>query len=76
LNGKIILLKADDIQKDETLRETKASSLLDCFDVPHVAYYISEYDGERVSVCACMTDKEWAIVPFKDFKVWCNNQKP
>lgn len=72
-DGCIILYKADDINGDETLRETNASRILECFDVPCVSYYLTEHDGKRVSACACMTNEDLSIVPFRHFKAWCEH---
>lgn len=67
----IVLYKADDVDGNETLRETFASRILACFDVSHVSYRLGSYDGKRVSVCECMTSEELSIVPFRHFNRWC-----
>jgi len=72
-NNKIFLYKADDSSEDETLRETKASQILSCFDVASLPYFLDVYEGKRVSFCECMTDENRSMVPFRHFKQWCKH---
>lgn len=67
-DGVLYLLKADDVDEDETVREVCASKVLDCFNVCHADYELSEYDGLRVSKSRIFTSEDFGLVKFKVLK--------
>lgn len=73
-DGVFYLLKDGD-QRDVGA-ELLASKIVDCFDVEHVAYEESYFDGIRVSKCRIITSEEKSIVPIESIEIYCmNNDK-
>lgn len=56
---------------NEELTEAEVSNILDCFDVDHVSYSLTEFDHYRVSKCLNMCDDNRSIVPAEDFYSYC-----
>lgn len=74
VNGRLVLYKPNDSEDTcEVAREVSASRVLDCFNVNHVKYERTEYDGLDVSECECMTSEERSIVFFYEIKKWCSH---
>ncbi len=71
-NGILYLLKADDSRESrETVNEVSACKVLDCFNISHAEYSLSEYDGIRVSKSKLFTDENHGLVKYKAFKKYC-----
>jgi len=70
-DGVFWLLKDGDPR--DVAAELLASEILDCFDVPHVSYSMSEYDGVPVSACRLITSEKQSIVPVSHYDIWCAN---
>lgn len=71
-SGQLYLLKTDyQTPSDETIREVCASKVLDCFDIPHAIYELTDYHGVRVSKSRLFTDENHALVKFKEYKRYC-----
>lgn len=52
--------------------EISVSSILDCFNVPHVKYLPAQFEGVDVSKCKNMSTDAYCIVPAEDLFVYCN----
>ena len=73
-NGEFYLLKDGDERDVDA--EILASKIIDCFDVEHVQYVESEFDGTRVSKCKIITSEERSIVSSEYVEIYCmNNDK-
>ena len=54
--------------------ELLASKIIDCFDIEHIAYTESSFDGLRVSKCEIITSTEKSIVSSEFMEVYCLNR--
>ncbi len=66
-----LLLK--DGGEDAVERELLASQICRCFDVSQVLYEEGSFDGEKVSVSANITSKEYSIVSMEAFEIYSQN---
>ena len=71
-DGNFYLLKDGDERDVDA--EILASRIIDCFDVEHVIYRQSEFDGTRVSKCRIITSVEKGIVPIEYVGIYCLNR--
>ena len=70
-NGVFYLLK--DGEERDVDAEILASKIVDCFDIDHVSYEESEFDGTRVSKCKIITSENIGIVSSEFIEVYCIN---
>ncbi|MBQ2738447.1 MAG: hypothetical protein IJF38_07125 [Clostridia bacterium] len=70
-NGEFYLLKDGD--ERDVYAEILASKIIDCFDIEHVSYEESEFDGTRVSKCRIITSESIGIVSSEFIEVYCIN---
>lgn len=70
-NGKFYLLK--DGEERDVDAEILASKIIDCFNIDHVVYEESEFDGTRVSKCEIITNEEKSIVASEFIEIYCLN---
>ncbi len=71
-DGVFWLLKDGDPR--DVAAELLASEILDHFDVSHVSYTPSEFDGAPVSACRLLTDETRSIVPIEHYEILCANR--
>lgn len=60
---------------DAVEREVLASRVCQCFQCRQVVYRQGFYDGEKVSVSAIMTSKEYSIVSREAFEIYAANRE-
>ena len=70
-NNEFYLLK--DGEERDVDAEILASKIVDCFDIDHVSYEESEFDGTRVSKCKIITSESIGIVSSEFVEVYCIN---
>lgn len=70
-NGEFFLLKDGDMKDVEA--ELLASRIVDCFNVPHVSYSKSVFEGKTVSKSKIITNTDYSIVPMEFIEVYCTN---
>lgn len=70
-NGIFYLLKDGDERDVEA--ELLASKIIDCFQIDHVSYEPSDFDGTKVSKCQIITSEERSIVPIEFIELYCLN---
>ena len=70
-NGEFYLLKDGDERDVDA--ELLASKILDCFQLNHVSYKESSFDGMRVSKCKIITSEEKSIVSSEFIELYCLN---
>lgn len=73
-DGELFLYKAGSRGGNESEREVSASRVLDCFNVPHVAYELTEKDGRVVCKCRNKNIPNSSIVDAIEFDIWCSRQ--
>ena len=71
-NNNLYLFKANTNGGDECKREVLASNILDCFNVPHVRYELTEKDGIEVSKCKNFNLETTSIIPAVEFDEYCS----
>ena len=69
-NDELYLFKANSIGGNECEREVSASHILDCFNVPHVAYELTTKEGKVVCKCRNMNFKNTSLVDSMEFDMW------
>lgn len=73
-NGDFYLLKDGDERDVDA--EILASKIIECFDIEHVSYYASDFDGTKVSKCKIITSLDQSIVSSEFLEVYfLNNGK-
>ena len=72
LDDGLYLFKAD--VEGSVDKEVTASSILDILGIPHLEYSYSFYDGEKTSLCKCITNKKISMVSAQDMEIWCTNK--
>lgn len=70
--GDTFYLLKDGDERDVSA-ELLASRIASCFDLEHVSYEESVFDGTRVSKCRIITSKENGILPIEHFEIYCAN---
>jgi hypothetical protein len=70
-NGELYLYKASTKGGREAEVEASVSSILDCTNVPHVAYELTQKDGRIVTRCRNMCSEQMSIVDADDVASWC-----
>ena len=70
-NGKLFLYKASTKNGTEAQREALTSRVLDCFNVPHVHYELSEQEGRTVTKCENINNAYYGIADAGDVNTWC-----
>ena len=73
-NGKLYLYKANSTGGNECEREVLASNILDCFNIPHVKYELTEKDGKTVCKCENMNFENTSIVDSIEFDIWTSKK--
>lgn len=68
----VYLYKAGTKNGVEDKIEVEVSNILDHFDIPHVVYKSSSFEGKNISKCKNMADDEKCIVHAEDFASYCN----
>ncbi len=71
-NGKLHLYKANSSGGNECEREVLASNILDCFNVPHVKYELTQKEGLTVCKCENMNLKNTSLVDSVEADIWAN----
>ena len=71
-DGTFYLLKDGDERDVDA--ELLASRIVDCFDIEHVSYEESCFDGTRVSKCKIITSEDRSIVPMESIEFYCVNR--
>ncbi|MCR4714285.1 MAG: hypothetical protein K5751_07890 [Treponemataceae bacterium] len=73
-DGKLFLYKANSLGGNESEREVLASRVLDCFNVPHVKYDLTEKEGRTVCRCENMNFLNTSIVDSIEYDIWCSRK--
>lgn len=71
-NGEFYLLNDGDERDVEA--EILASKIIDCFDIRHVSYSESFFDGTRVSRCKIISSESMSLVPVEYIEIYCLNR--
>ena len=71
-DGAFLLLKDGDPR--DVAAELLASEIIDHFNVPHVSYAPSVFEGVPVSACKIITNEAQSIVPFSHYEIRCANR--
>lgn len=74
-NGSLYLYKANSKDGNECEREVLASDILDCFNVPHVKYELTQKEGRTVCKCRNMNLENSSIVDSIELDIWCARKK-
>ena len=69
-NGRLFLFKANSKGGNESQREVSASTILDCFNVPHVKYELTTKDDVIVCKCENMNFENTSLVDTMAFEDW------
>lgn len=70
-DGRFYLLKDGDIRDVDA--ELLASRIADCFDIAHIRYEESSFEGKKVSKSEIITSEDIGIVPFEYVEIHCTN---
>lgn len=73
-NGKLYLYKANSKGGNECEREVLASNVLDCFNVPHVKYELSQKEGRTVCKCENMNLENSSLVDAVELDIWASRK--
>lgn len=71
-DGRLYLYKANSSGGNECEREVLASNILDCFNVPHVKYELTQKEGLTVCKCENMNLKNTSLVDSVEADIWAN----
>lgn len=74
-DGNLYLYKANSSGGNECEREVLASNILDCFNVPHVKYELTQKEGRTVCKCRNMNLENSSIVDSIELDIWCSRKK-
>ena len=55
--------------------EVSVSTILDCFNVPHVKYIKSNFENNETCKCLNMCSDDLSILPAEDFYFYCNRSE-
>lgn len=73
-NGKMYLYKANSKGGNECEREVLASNVIDCFNVPHVRYELSQKEGRTVCKCQNMNLDNSSLVDAVELDIWASRR--
>lgn len=71
-NGSLYLYKANSNGGNECEREVLASTVLDCFNIPHVQYELAKKEGRTVCKCRNMNLENSSIVDSIEIDMWAS----